>query len=123
MPVRIANSLIRDIEVTIKNHSSAPVFEIEFGAARSGEEDACGVLRDELGPGEEATLRWKLANALPHDGETYPPAYFDTYATFTDATGLRWNRHGREQPLRLIIDPPTPRWRRSSAIRRVVRKR
>lgn len=123
MPARIVKNLIREIVVTIKIHSTAPVFEIEFGATRAGEEDACGVLRDELAAGEEATLRWKLANVLPHDGETYPAAYFDTYATFTDATGLRWNRHGREQPQRLITDPPIPWWRKSRTMRKFGRKR
>lgn len=57
-PVRIVNSMFRDIVVTIKNHSSAPIFEIEFGAARSQVEDSCGTLRDE----------WDQGRKLPYDG-------------------------------------------------------
>jgi hypothetical protein len=81
-----------------------------------------GASADYLAAGEHIRLVWHGPPPTMWAGHTNPSDLFDTYVSFTDAAGLRWERRGRRQPTRVwsykhsdlmpaIVPPDAPPYR------------
>jgi hypothetical protein len=80
--------------VLVVNDSEAPIFDVE-----------ATVLED----GGTAVARWSCDRVGPHGNETGDvrtpgptPAAANVTVTFTDNSGLRWQRAAQQQPVRLL---------------------
>jgi hypothetical protein len=99
-----SHSAARMLSVNVRNHSQAPIIDVEVRASRrkvdGAEDDVVEFYIEAIEGGQSDGDLWLLKTpvVLPRNSPT--ATHVDTEIQFTDAQGLRWVRVGRDQPQR-----------------------
>jgi hypothetical protein len=99
------------IEVDIENASPLPVFDLEVLPPPDTDKLTEGGRAARLNSTDHKRIYITLASR-PEQDEV---AAIDLI--FTDHAGIRWHRHGGNQPQRWLAEPPRPAWRRPFSYR------
>lgn len=98
------HSAARMLMVNVRNHSQAPIIDVEVRAVRKttdgGADDVMEFHVEAIEAGQSDGDLWLLKTPVTLSRTSPVAGHIDTEVQFTDAQGLRWIRTGRDQPQR-----------------------
>jgi hypothetical protein len=96
----------RMLIVNVRNHSQAPIIDVEVKASRpdgdGADHDYLAFHVEAIEPGESDSDLWLLRSPVRTSRSTPITDQVKSRVDFTDAQGLRWVRTGRDQPQRQL---------------------